>query len=107
MSCQWNPTKKEIEEWMDRKIHEFAVQENSYPRVSKEQWLECYLYMEIHEIFFASLPSKLYEWTVNLTNRQGRCRHDKPIVWTLELVHRLEASEDKIGVLWTIGSIEL
>ena len=65
--------------------------------MSKEQWLECYLYMEIHKIFFASFPSKLYEWIAKLENNQGRCRLDKPIVWTLELVRRLEASEDKIA----------
>jgi len=27
MSHHWNPTKKEIEKWLDRKIHEFATQE--------------------------------------------------------------------------------
>jgi len=31
-----------------------------------------------------------------LTNSQGRCRINKPILWTLELVRGLEASEDKI-----------
>jgi len=66
MSCHWNPTKKEIEGWLDKKIHEFTVQENGNLWVSKEQWLERYLYMEIHEIFFASFPSKLYEWIVKL-----------------------------------------
>ena len=54
------------------------------------------MYREIHEIFFVSFPSKLYEWIANLADSQGRCRLDKPIVWTLELVRRLEASEDKI-----------
>jgi len=52
--------------------------------------------MEIHEIFFASFPSELYEWITKLTDSQGRCRLDKPIVWTPELVRKLEASEDKI-----------
>lgn len=46
---------------MDKKIHEFAAQENRNPQVSKEQWLEHYLYIEIHEIFFASFPSELYD----------------------------------------------
>ena len=52
--------------------------------------------MEIHEIFFASFPSELYEWIMKLADSQGRCRLDKPIVWTLDLVRRLEASKDKI-----------
>ena len=91
MSCHWNPTKKEIEGWLDRKIHEFAKQENENLQISKEQWLEH------HEILFASFPSKLYEWILNLVDSQGRCRLDKPIEWTLELVRRLEASRDKIA----------
>ena len=54
------------------------------------------MYMEIHRIFFACFPSKLYEWIAKLADNQGRCRLDKPIVWTLELVRRIEASYDKI-----------
>ena len=60
--------KKEIEGWLYRKIHEFVVQENRNPRVSKEQWLERYLYMEIHKIFFASFPFELYEWITKLAD---------------------------------------
>ena len=82
---------------MDKNIHEVATQGNKTPQVSKEQWLECYLYMKIHEIFFASFPSELYEWITKLADNQGRCRLDKPIVWTPKLVHRLEASEDRIA----------
>lgn len=96
MSCHWNPTKKEIEEWLDIKIHEFVTQENRNLRVSKEEWLERYLYTEIHKIFFVSFPSKLYKWITKLVDSQGRCRLDKPIMWTPELVHRVEASKDKI-----------
>ena len=65
--------------------------------IIEEQWLDCYLYMEIHEIFFASFPSEFYEWIVKLADNQGRCRLDKPIVWTPELVRRLEALGDKIA----------
>ena len=83
--------KKEIEGWLDRKIHKFAMQENRNSWVSKEQWLE------IHEIFFAFFPSELYEWIVKLADSQGRCRLNKPIVWTPELVRRLKALEYKIA----------
>lgn len=53
--------------------------------------------MEIHEIFFASFPTELYEWIAKLVDSQGRWKLDGPIVWTPELVRRLEASEDKIA----------
>ena len=34
---------------------------------------------------------------MKLADSQGRWKLDGPIVWTLELVRRLEASEDKIA----------
>ena len=81
---------------MDRKIHEFMAQENRNPHLTKEQWLERYLYTEIHEIFLSSFLIELYEWIAKLVDDQGRWRLDNPIVWTPVLVRRLEASDDKI-----------
>jgi len=52
--------------------------------------------MEIHETFFASFPIDLYEWITKLADSEGRWKLDNPIVWTLDLVHRLEASKDNI-----------
>ena len=96
MSYHWNLTKKGIEDWLDMKIHEFATQENMNPLLSKEEWLDYYLYTKIHEIFFASFPTELYDWITQLVDSQGRCKLNKPIVWTPELVHRLKVSEAKI-----------
>lgn len=96
MSYHWNPTKKEIEDWLDIKIHKFAAQENMNLPLTKEQWLDIYMYIEIHAIFLCSFRVELYEWIAKFADSQGRWRLDGPIVWTLELVRRLEASEDKI-----------
>jgi len=73
-----------------------VAQENKKLRLEKEQWLDRYLYIEIHEIFFFSFPIELYEWITKLADSQGRCKIDSPIVWTPELMQKLEASEDKI-----------
>ena len=80
MSYIWNLTKKEIEDWLDRKIDEFVVQENKNLWLSKEKWLEFYLCIEIHEIFFASFPPELYEWIVKLADNQGRWKLNGHIV---------------------------
>ena len=85
-SYHWNPTKKDIRDWLDRKIHEFVARESKNPRLAKEQWLDTYLYTEIHEIFFCSFPIELYEWIAKLADSQGRWKIDNLIVWTLELV---------------------
>jgi len=55
------------------------------------------MYIEIHGIFFCSFHTELYEWITMLADSQGRWKLDNPIVWTLELVRRLEASEDNIA----------
>ena len=39
---------------------------------------------------------ELYKWIAKLEDDKGRWRLDGPIVWTPELVWRLEASKDKI-----------
>ena len=49
------------------------------------------MYTKIHETFFCFLPFELYEWIAKLVDDQGRWRLDGPIVWTSELVRRLEA----------------
>jgi len=85
MSHHWNPTKKEIEKWLDKKIHEFIAQENKNPCLSKEEWLKKYLYTKIYEILFCTFPIELYEWLVKLRESQGRWKLDRPIMWTLEI----------------------
>ena len=82
MSCHLNPTKKEIEGWLDKRIHEFTVQENRNLRLIKGEWLDFYLYTEIREIFFTSFPTELYEWITKLADSQGRWKLNNPIVWT-------------------------
>lgn len=72
MPHHWNLTKKEIVKWLDRKVHKFATQENMNPHLSKEQWLDIYLYMEIHKIFFCTFSIKLYEWIAKLVDDQVR-----------------------------------
>ena len=54
------------------------------------------LVQEIHEIFFCTFSIELYKWIAKLADGQGRCRLDSPIVWTTELVRRLESYEDNL-----------
>jgi len=96
MLHHWNPAKNEIEKWLGQNIHEFPTQKNKNPCLSNEEWLNRYLYIEIHEIFFCTFPIELYEWLAKLTDSQGRLRFYNPIVWTPKLVQWLEASENKI-----------
>lgn len=58
--------------------------------------MDRYLCTEIHEIFLCSFLVELYEWITKLADSQGRWRLDSAIVWTLDLVQRIEALEDNI-----------
>lgn len=84
---KWILIKKEIEKWIDQKLHEF---------VRKEKWPQRYLYIEAHEFFFSSFPYELYEWLSKLTDSEPTHNFDNPIVWTPELVKRLEWYDYKV-----------
>jgi len=84
---------------LDLKLHEFIVQENRNPWILEEDWLDYYIYSDIHDVFFVTFPVELYKWIAKLVDSVGRCRLDQPIVWTPELVCRLEAIEDKIACI--------
>ena len=54
----WHPSKEEIESWVKAKEKEFAEKENINPRLSTEDWLQRYLFTNLHENFFATFPSR-------------------------------------------------
>lgn len=56
MLHHWNPTKKEIEKSLDQNIHEFVVQEKKNLCLSKDDWLDMSLYIEVHQLFFRIFP---------------------------------------------------
>lgn len=104
MNHKWIPTKKEIDKWIDQKLHKFVAQENMNLHLLKEEWLNRYLYIEEHIIFFCSFPCELYEWLSKLEDGQGTWKLDNPIVWTSELVRCMEGSRNKIArvvVYWS------
>jgi hypothetical protein len=58
----WRPTKKEISKWLEGKEREFIQKENRNPQMSDEQWMQRYVYTELHKIFFGEFPIILTEW---------------------------------------------
>ena len=58
----WHPTKKEIEDWLDSKTLAFTQEEIVGIRLSTKEWIDEYIYSDIHEIFFAEFPILLHEW---------------------------------------------
>ena len=62
----WHPSKEEIENWVESKERVFAERENINPRISIEEWLQRYVFTDLHEIFFATFPIDLHEWLSRL-----------------------------------------
>ena len=68
--CFWNPSKEEIEQWVNSKEKEFIERENINPQLSVEDWLQRYIFTDLHEILFATFPSELHAWLSRLAENE-------------------------------------
>ena len=66
----WNPTKNEIEDWLESKMLTFAQEESAGSQLSIKKWVDEYIYSYIHEIFFAEFPIVMHEWLSRLVTWQ-------------------------------------
>ena len=57
----WKPERKEIEEWFERQIQEFAVKENHNEKLTAERWKNRYILTKSCEIFFVTFAIELQE----------------------------------------------
>ena len=48
----------------------FAQEESARSWLSTKNWLDRYIYSDIHEILFAKFPIVLHEWLSRLANRE-------------------------------------
>jgi hypothetical protein len=85
----WRSTKKEISKWLKGKEGEFSRKENINPWMSYEQWMQRYVYIELHEIFFDEFPIILTKWLERLVENTGRYQTTTSRNWTPELVRQL------------------
>ena len=64
----WHPELSEIEAWFENKAKEFTEAENRNPNRDSEEWLQKYIYIDVHEVLFAMFPSKLHSWVERLAD---------------------------------------
>ena len=93
----WNPSKEEIENWVEAKEKEFAEQENKNPRISIERWLQRYISSDIHEISFSTFPIELHVWLSRLAKNETFSHSDRPMKWTPELIQRSKQTVNPIS----------
>jgi hypothetical protein len=81
---------------MDRKEGtRIFSKENRNPQMSDEQWMQRYVYTELHEIFFGEFLIILTEWLEILVENTGRYQLQCPRNWTPELVRQLNSVSNK------------
>ena len=67
----WNPTKVEIEGWLRTKELEFAQKYNRNPRITPRKYLDKYVFIDLHEVFFYNFPHLLQEWLLRLKDNHA------------------------------------
>ena len=87
------------EDWMESKVLEFARRERvgSRAQLNLEAWLELYLYIDLHEIFFVEFPIVPHEWLSILARRQTNFQRREVVEWSDQLVHEVTSVSNTIS----------
>ena len=78
----WRPSVKEIGDWIEETYLKFVEQENKDPRRSSDDFLQRYVFTDIHEIFFGSIHIELHQWLSRLRERKTNFKEDQFPDWT-------------------------
>jgi hypothetical protein len=58
---RWFPSKKEIHKWIEDQERDFVEAQNKNPKLSTEDWLQRYIFIDFHDIFFGGIHQELFE----------------------------------------------
>jgi hypothetical protein len=93
----WNPSKEEIQDWIEAKEDEFSLQEMQGMRVNAKEWKRRYIYLDMHDLFFAKFPCLLDEWLKRQVVINSAAFLVEPIVWDKAKLDSLKVLDNK----WT------
>jgi hypothetical protein len=79
----WNPTKQEIEIWLETKQLEFTQKDNKSFRYTPRQYLQSYVFTDLHEAYFGYFPKLLKEWLLRLKDTH-LTNQIRLVEWTIE-----------------------
>ena len=82
---------------MRSKLKEFTEIESRNPNHDSEAWLQKYIYINIHEVLFATFPSKLHSWLARLADCSGYVQSDRPAQWNQAVVQRLKNTNNVVS----------
>ena len=93
----WYPELSEIDTWFATKTKEFTETENRNPNHDSEAWLQKYIYIDVHKVFFATFPSELHSWLDILADCSGHEQSDRPMQWNQEAIQRLKNTNNVVS----------
>jgi hypothetical protein len=94
---RWFPSKTEIQKWIEEQEKDFIEAQNRNPNISTEDWLEKYIFIDIHEILFGGIHQELYERLARLSDTQFELRIRPPVVWMTMLVKKVKRVDNIIS----------
>jgi hypothetical protein len=94
---RWFPLKTEIQNWIEEQEKDFAEAQNKNPKLSTEDWLGRYIFIDIHEILFGGIHKELYEWLARLADTRFEIRSRPPVVWTLVLIKKVKRVDNNVS----------
>jgi hypothetical protein len=56
------------QKWIEDQERDFTEAQNKNPNLSIEDWLERYIFTDIHKIFLRGIHQDLYEWLSRLAD---------------------------------------
>ena len=90
------PSKEEINTWVKLREITFAAEENQDPNISTEEWLQRYLFNDLHEIFFCEFPIIFYEWIAIIAQKK-KCFKATPTIWNVVSINYLKSVSKSIS----------
>jgi hypothetical protein len=85
----WNPTKAEIKGWLRTKELEFAQKDNRNPSITPHKYMDKYMFIDLHEVFFYDFPHLLQEWILRLKDNH-MMNQIRQLDWTPVQVEQLQ-----------------
>jgi len=58
----WRPIKEDIGKWLDVKDIKISIDHNHNFLINAEKWLQRYVFIDLHEIFFVDFLNILAKW---------------------------------------------
>jgi hypothetical protein len=94
---RWFPSKTKTQKWIEDQEKDFTEAQNKNPNLRSKDWLEKYIFTDIHEIFFGGIHQELYEWLSRLAYTQFEIQSRPTMVWMSEKIKKFKRVDNVIS----------